>query len=96
MKKCSTCKKKKFDREFYKRNDTKDGLSYACKTCISKRNKLRYLKRKDVAKHQKELDRRFKISVRRTLPKKIKAAEEKAEKKFNLFKFLGLGDIFTL
>lgn len=46
-KKCSKCGQTKPVDAFYKRKDTKDGLNYQCKTCISIKNKDYLQKNRD-------------------------------------------------
>lgn len=53
MKICPKCKSNKIFGDFYKNKSTKDGLSYYCIECESKRKKKRYKENEDIRKTAK-------------------------------------------
>lgn len=46
-KKCGKCKKTKPVKEFYKRQEAKDGYQHACMDCMKKRQNELYQQRKN-------------------------------------------------
>ncbi len=99
MKICSSCREKKNLFEYYKDSSSKDGLTYACRNCISARrdheyNKLylKILREKNstaINKYKREIWQ--KMDVRKKL---LQQAKSRAKRKGLLFN-LDLNDIIV-
>lgn len=91
MKKCVECLEVKGLEEFYDNKRSKDGKNYTCKVCCRKRDKQKYLKRKEegkIAKYRE--DNKDKIqSYNIEYQKAYRSSDRKRERKLAMTEYKG-------